>query len=189
MYVSSVAMATRSAAIRLRIDPSLSRLAYRCYPDGCPRNRTCCVGLEVTVSRGERRVVDSLMDEVARLVPGLRQAGSYEDVFAEEGEEIRIEPRDERGTCPFLFQRRDHALCALHSVALQSGRDVTAVKPRACRHWPLIVERQGKGLCIKVHPDAQAIGCVAALADLPDQPSIRIAFAREIAELRRLVQG
>src|SRR5262249_1475201 len=39
----------------LVLDRSLSDLAYRCWPDGCPRDRTCCVGLIVEVSRREVR--------------------------------------------------------------------------------------------------------------------------------------
>jgi hypothetical protein len=31
----------------LALDPQLSRLAYRCFPDGCPRDRTCGIGLAV----------------------------------------------------------------------------------------------------------------------------------------------
>lgn len=168
------------------VDPALSRLAYRCHPDGCPRDRTCCVGLVVSVSRHEVRVIDSLMDELGRLVPSLRGAGGYADVFAREAGEIEIEPRDERGTCPFLFRAGGRALCSIHRVAVATGRDVAAVKPRACRHWPLVLERCGRRLRIGIHPDAQAIGCVAPLAALPGQPSMRQAFAAEIEELRRL---
>ncbi len=107
-------MASRTTAgIRIELDASLSRLAYRCHPHGCPRDRTCCVGLEVAVSRREVSVVDSLMDEVVRLVPRLRQGAGYADVFSEEAGEIHIEPRDERGTCPFLFRTQGHAPYAL----------------------------------------------------------------------------
>lgn len=182
-------MAVRPATTPIDVDPALSRLAYRCFPDGCPRDRTCCVGLAVSVSRREVRVIDALMDEVARLVPRLRQAGGFADVFTEEGGEIQIEPRDELGTCPFLIRKRDHALCALHSVALRSGRAIAAVKPRACRHWPLVIEARGHRLRIAVHPSAEAIGCVAPLAALPGQPSMREAFAAEIDELLRLARG
>lgn len=75
-------------------------------------------------------------------------------------------------------------------MALRSGRAVEAVEPRACRHWPLVIEsRDGRNLRIAVHFDAESIGCVAPLATLPGQPSIRVAFAAEIAELRQLVLG
>jgi hypothetical protein len=119
-------------------------------------------------------------------VPSLRRDDGYADVLIDDAGEIELEPRDERGTCPFLFRRRGRALCAIHHVALQTGRAVTSVKPRACRHWPLILERRGRRLWISVHPDAQQIGCVAPLSELPDQPSIRDAFASEIAELTSL---
>jgi hypothetical protein len=171
------------------IDPALSRLAYRCYPNGCPRDRTCCVGLAVSVSRREMRVIDSLMDELARLVPALRDGRGYADVFVDDADGIQIEPRDEAGTCPFLFRTRDRALCAIHRTAQHSGRDVAAIKPRACRHWPLTLERQGRAVRVTVHPDAQMIGCIAPIADLPGQPSIREAFADEIAELQRFSFG
>lgn len=173
--------------LRISVDPALARLAYRCHPDGCPRDRTCCVGLTVSVSRGEMRVIDSLMDEVGRLVPSLRRGGAYADVFTDGDDGLELEPRDERGTCPFLFRRHGRALCALHAVALRGGRAVAAVKPRACRHWPLVVTARGRVLHIGVHPDAQRIGCVAPLAALPGQPSLRAAFAAEIAELRVLL--
>jgi len=171
----------------IAIDPRLSRLAYRCFPNGCPRGRTCCVGLTVEVSRREMRVVDSLMDELARIAPALRRGRKFVNVFADDGDGLQIEPQDEAGTCPFLFGRDGRALCAIHDTALRTGRAVAAVKPQACRHWPLVLEARGRGLRITVHPSAQRMGCVAPLAELPGQPSVRKAFAAEIAELRRLV--
>lgn len=173
----------------LRIDRKLSRFAYRCFPDGCPRGGTCCVGLAIEVSRREMRIVDSLMPELARLVPSLRQGQSYANVFTADEGRVEIEPRDEAGTCPFLFGRSGRALCAIHATALALGRDVAAVKPRACRHWPLVVEKRGRGLWITLHPSAQRMGCVAPAADLPGQPTMRDAFAAEIDELRRLLRG
>lgn len=132
------------------------------------------------------RIIDSLMDELAKLVPALRETDGFADVFVPDGAAMLIEPRDEQGTCPFLYRARDHAWCAIHHLAQRSGRSVAAIKPRACRHWPLVLERDRHGVRITVHPDAMAIGCVAPLAELPGQPSIRAAFAGEIAELRRL---
>ncbi len=171
------------------VDPSLDELAYRCHPDGCPRDRTCCVGLAIEVSRREIRVIDSLMDELARLVPELRAGASYANVFVGEGRTHQIDPVDEEGTCPFLYRTRRHALCAIHSTALASGRSVAATKPRACRHWPLVLERRGRAVHITVHPDAQAIGCVVPHAQMPGQPSVREAFGAEIAEIERLAGG
>ena len=46
--------------VRFVLDPKLERYAYRCFPDGCPRDRTCCVGLAVEVSKREVRAIDSL---------------------------------------------------------------------------------------------------------------------------------
>ncbi len=182
-------MLSRPRRTTILIDPVLSRLAYRCYPNGCPSGRTCCVGLAVSVSRSEIRIIDSLMDELARLVPGLRQGKGYANVFTDDVGDEQIDPRDELGTCPFMLRKGGHALCALHHLALQSERDVAAVKPRACRHWPLLLVRRGRGFRITVHADAERIGCVAPVADLPGQPSMRTAFAAEIDELRRLVRG
>ena len=178
-------MARRSSVIQ--VDASLSRLGYRCYPNGCPRDRTCCVGLAVAVSRREIRRIDALMDAVARVLPALREGGGYADVFVEEDGGTHIEPRDERGTCPFLCRHGGRALCAIHHVALQSGRSVSSVKPQACRHWPLVLDARRGVLRITVHPDAQVIGCVAPCALLPEHPSMREAFATEIEEIRQLV--
>lgn len=171
------------------VDPQLSQLAYRCYPDGCPPDRTCCVGLAVDVSRREMRVIDSLMDELARLLPDLRDGRGYANVFTDESAAVQIEPQDEDGTCPFLLRTQDHALCSIHHLALRTGRSVAAVKPRACRHWPLVLESAGPSVRITIHPDAETMGCVAPLAELPGQPSMRQAFAAEIEEIRRLARG
>ena len=135
------------------------------------------------------RIVDSLMDELARLVPALRRGRGFANVFQADEGVVEIEPRDEAGTCPFLFGRNGRALCAIHPTALALGRDVAAVKPRACRHWPLVLETRGRGLWITVHPSAESMGCVAPAADLPEQPTMRQAFASEIDEIRRLVAG
>lgn len=167
------------------VDPLLHRLAYRCHPDGCPRDRTCCVGLVVEVTRGEMRVIDSLMDELARLRPSLRVADGYANVFVDDPPGALIEPCDERGTCPFLFRRGQHALCAIHHLAIRTGRNVARVKPAACRHWPLVLEPAGGRVRITVHPNARTIGCVAPRAELPGHPSVAEAFAPEIDELRR----
>jgi hypothetical protein len=169
------------------LDPRLSRFAYRCFPNGCPRERTCCVGLTVEVARREMRIIDSLMDELARLAPALRRHRGFANVFVDDGDGLQIEPRDESGTCPFLFGRDGRALCAIHATALRTGRDVATVKPQSCRHWPLVLQRAAGGLRISLHPNAERLGCVAPRAELPGQPTVREAFATEIAELRRLV--
>ena len=184
---ANVLSSSRMASVIL--DRDLSRFAYRCFPDGCPRDRTCCVGLTIEVTRREIRVIDSMMDELARLVPRLRQGRAFANVFVDDGDGPQIEPRDEAGTCPFLFGRARHALCAIHAVAVPTGRDVAAVKPQACRHFPLVLRKHGRGVRIALHPSAERLGCVAPLAELPGQPAIRDAFAAEIAELRRLVTG
>jgi len=170
--------------VRLTIDPLLDRLAYRC-PDGCPAGRTCCIGLAVEVSRREVRAIDSLMDELARLVPSLRADGEFESVFVDDPPSVLIEPRDDRGTCPFLFRRAGKSLCSIHTLALETGRSVPAVKPAACRHWPLVLEPSRGGVRITVHASAAGIGCVAPRAELPGHPSVREAFTREIEELTR----
>lgn len=182
-------MRAPSPPTRIVVDPLLDRVAWRCFPDGCPADRTCCVGLAIEVSRREMRVIDSLMDELARVVPELREGDGYANVFDVDAGTVQIEPRDEDGTCPFLYRAAGRALCSIHSVALATGRDVAAVKPRACRHWPLVLERRGATVRVTVHPEAQAIGCVAPCAALPGQPTVRRSFAAEIAELQALAAG
>lgn len=169
---------------RLVLGRTLDTLAYRCWPDGCPRGRTCCVGLVVEASRHEVRAIDSLMDELARLLPHLRAADGYASVFVDDPPGYVIETGDD-GTCPFLLRTRGHALCAIHHLALRTGRPVTAVKPAACRHWPLLLEVDRGIVRLGVQPAARRIGCVAPRRELPGQPSVREAFAAEIAELCR----
>ncbi len=167
---------------RIVLDPSLSRLAYRCYPDGCPRNRTCCVGLVVELSRREMRAIDTLMDELARLVPRLREDDGFANVFLDDPPGVVIEAEDD-DACPFLMRTRSHALCSIHHLALATNRRVTAVKPAACRHWPLTLERAGADVRLRVHAAAERIGCVAPVAELPGQPTVLEAFRDEIAEI------
>src|SRR5216117_1942064 len=112
-----VCIASSMRALRFVLDPSLTELGYRCYPDGCPRGRTCCVGLVVEVSRREVRAIDTLMDELARLVPALRESRGFANVFVDDAPDLVIESRED-GACPFLFRTRDHALCSIHHVAL-----------------------------------------------------------------------
>jgi hypothetical protein len=169
---------------RLIVDRTLDALAYRCWPDGCPRDRTCCVGLVVETSRREVRAIDSLMDELARLLPSLREADGYANVLVDDPPGYVIEARDD-GSCPFLLRTRRHALCAIHSLALRTGRPVASVKPAACRHWPLRLEVARGGVRLTVQESARAIGCVAPRRELPGQPSVREAFAAEIVELCR----
>lgn len=165
------------------LDPCLRSLAYRCS-QGCPRGRTCCSGLAVEVTRREVRAIDSIMDEVARLVPSLRDEDGYENAFVDDPPHLLIEPRED-GSCPFLHRTRTRALCSIHTVALNTGRPVPSVKPASCRHWPLLVEPEdgGRRLRITVQPSARGIGCVAPAADLPGHPSVLEAFRGEIREV------
>jgi Fe-S-cluster containining protein len=167
-------------------DPVLDRLSYRC-PEGCPPGRSCCVGLVVEVSRREVRAIDSLMDELAALVPALRDGEEYANVFVDDPPDVVIEGRAD-GSCPFLYRTRRHTLCSIHSVALATGRAVPAVKPAACRHWPLMLEVHRGRVRVTIQPAAERIGCVAPRAQLPDHPTVAEAFAAELAELDRAAQ-
>ena len=174
--------------LQLVVDRALDALAYRCWPDGCPRHRTCCVGLVVETSRREVRAIDSLMDELARLLPALRERDGFASVFIDDPPGYVIESRDD-GSCPFLLRDRRHALCAIHSLALATRRPVASVKPAACRHWPLRLDVESgperRTVRLTVQETAQAMGCVAPRRELPGHPSVRQAFAAEIAELCR----
>jgi hypothetical protein len=167
---------------RFILDPSLEKLAYRCWPDGCPRGFTCCVGLTVEVSRREVRAIDSLMDELAKLKPTLREGRKYASVFVDDPPDVLIEA-DDRGACPFLRQTRQHSLCSIHELALATGRDVPSVKPAACRHWPVALVADGDAIRVTVQPAARRIGCVAPRRELPGQPSVLEAYREEILEM------
>jgi Fe-S-cluster containining protein len=171
------------SSVRFVLDPRLESYAYRCFPDGCPRDRTCCVGLAVEVSKREVRAIDSLMDELARIVPALRDDDGYASVFvAEEPPDLLIESDDD-GACPFLYRTKKNALCSIHSLALETGRHVPDVKPAACRHWPVMLERDGDDVRVTLQPHAVTIGCVAPRAELPGKPSVLEAYREEIAEM------
>lgn len=172
-------------ARRLLIDRSLRVLAYRCWPDGCPSGRTCCTQLVPEVSRRERGAIDAIMDELAAIVPRLRErAGRYANVFVDDPPGCVIEA-GERG-CPFLHRAGGRALCGIHTLALRTRRPVASVKPASCRHWQLgLAPARGGRVRVFVDPAALRIGCVAPRADLPGQPTVLEAFAAEVAELER----
>lgn len=177
--------AARPAAPRHRfiLDPKLERYAYRCFPDGCPRDRTCCVGLAVEVSKREVRAIDSLMDELARIVPTLRDEDGYASVFVDEEPPDLLIESDDDGACPFLYRTKKNALCSIHSLALATNRHVPDVKPAACRHWPVMLERDGNDVRVTLQPHAVKIGCVAPRSELPGKPSVLEAYREEIAEM------
>jgi len=169
--------------VRFVLDRSLTALAYRCWPSGCPRGRTCCHGLVLELSRREVRAIDSLMDELARVVPRLRdRRGGYRNVFVEEPPGYVVDHDEHRG-CPFLLRTPTHSLCSIHAVALETGRRVDTVKPAACRHWPITLEPDGRAVRVTVHEAAQKIGCVAPRRALPGHPTVLEAFRAEITEL------
>ena len=168
---------------RFILDAKLERYAYRCFPDGCPRDRTCCVGLAVEVSKREVRVIDSLMDELARIVPTLREDDGYASVFVDEEPPDLLIESDDDGACPFLYRTKKNALCSIHSLAIATGRSVPDVKPAACRHWPVMLERDGDMVRVTVQPHALKIGCVAPRRELPGKPSVLEAYREEIAEM------
>jgi hypothetical protein len=164
-------------------DPCLDALAYRCSA-GCPRGRTCCNGLAVEVTRREVRAIDGILDEVARLVPDLRDGDEYENAFVDDPPDLLVDPRPD-GSCPFLYRTRTRSLCSIHTIALETGRALPSVKPASCRHWPLLLEPHGRGVRLTVQPAARGIGCVAPRRELPGHPSVREAFRDEIEEILR----
>lgn len=178
------AAARRSAAAPgFVLDPKLEAYAYRCFPNGCPRDRTCCVGLAVEVSPREVRAIDTLMDELAHLVPSLREDDGYANVFVDDDPPDLLIEADDHGACPFLMRTRRHALCSIHHLALRTGRAVPDFKPAACRHWPVMLERDGRDVRVTIQPHAMRVGCVAPRHELPGQPTVLEAYRDEIAEM------
>ena len=174
---------TSKRKARILLDASLTDYAYRCWPNGCPRGFTCCSGLTIELSRREMRAVDTVMDEVAVLVPALRaEEGEYENVFVDDPPDMIIEALED-GTCPFLRRTRTNSLCSIHTIALQTGRDVPSIKPGACRHWPVMLEQAGQDVRVKLQPAAEKIGCIGPVAELPDNPTVLEAYRAEIEEM------
>ena len=164
------------------LDPSLSRLAYRCWPDGCPRGKTCCMGLVLEASSREVRAIDSLMDELAQVLPQLRDGDGYRSLFVDDPPGYVVEHDETRG-CPFLLHTKTRSLCAIHRVAVETGRPVASVKPAGCRHWPVTLEPDGRVVRVMVQPAARRFGCVGPRRAHPDKPTVLEAFRAEITEL------
>lgn len=173
-------MASRSPFL---LDRKLTDYAYRCWPNGCPRGFTCCKGLTIELSRQEMRAVDTVMDEVAELVPALRtEDGEFENVFVDDPPDLIIEARED-GSCPFLRRTRHHSLCSIHTVALETGRSVPSVKPGACRHWPVMLEQAGSRIRVTLQPAAERIGCIVPRTEMPGNPTVLEAYREEIEEM------
>ncbi len=177
-----MAAAARTSKPVFVFDRSLYDLAWRCWPDGCPRGRTCCVGLTVEVTRREIRAVDSLMDELTALIPDLEGEDGYVDAFVDDGPQWVIDSGED-GACPFLLRTRKHALCSIHHLALATGRRVVDWKPAACRHWPILLRPEGRRVRVLVQPAAHRIGCVAPVAELPGHPTVFEAYREELEEI------
>jgi hypothetical protein len=138
--------------------------------------------LVLELSRREVRVIDSMMDELARVAPRLRDRRGYRNVFVEDPPGFVVD-HDEHNGCPFLVRTKTRSLCAIHSVALASGRRVDAVKPAACRHWPITLVPDGRRIRVTVQEAAPRIGCVVPRVELPGHPTVLEAFRPEIEEL------
>ena len=174
--------ARAASGTRFVFDRSLRELAYRCHPDGCHRDRTCCVGLAVEVTRSEIRVIDGLMDELAGVLPSLRDDEGYVDAFVEDPPQWLFETEDD-GACPFLQRTPTHSLCSIHGLALAHREPVANWKPASCRHWPITLRAEGARVRVLVHPAALSIGCVAPVAELPGQPTVLEAYREELIEI------
>ncbi|MFP6665500.1 MAG: hypothetical protein VCC00_15010 [Deltaproteobacteria bacterium] len=168
---------------RFLLDRSLTDYAYRCWPNGCPRGFTCCVGLTIELSAREVRAIDTVMDEVAERIPALRAAdGTYENVFVDDPPELIIEAHED-GSCPFLCRTSKSSLCSIHSIALETGREIKSVKPGACRHWPVMLEQAGGSIRVRLQPVAEKIGCIVPRAEMPQNPTVLEAYREEIEEM------
>lgn len=140
------------------------------------------MGLVLEASKREVRAIDSLMDELARVLPDLRDGDGYQSLFIEDPPGYVVDHDEERG-CPFLFTTKTHSLCAIHAVALDSGRPVASVKPAGCRHWPVTLEPRGDVVRVTVQPAARRFGCVGPVGTNPGKPTVLEAFRDEITEL------
>ncbi len=139
---------------------ALYRIAHRCVPGKCRRDRCCCASYEIVVDPDEIGRIIGYMPAASRYAPLLGSGSRLENVFEENPEDgTYTVDADEDGLCVFAYgDRRRGVLCSLHTAALDLGLPHSRTKPVSCVLWPLAIT-EDRPLVLSVAEDAFRFPC------------------------------
>ena len=117
-----------------------------CDPGLVKGLRSCCNHLHVDLTRAEIDSIQQLLPAIVRVMeagdqsPGLKLLAAEENGFVEMSEDFVPQLAKHKWGCVFAYREKGEAFqCAVHAAALAEGTKVSAVKPKICSFWPLVL--------------------------------------------------
>ncbi len=138
--------------------PALLELEHRCDPALCGDSPCCGAGYEVCLGEDELPAVVGAM-ALARRYARRLHTREGENPFEELLPGLYRLDVAEDGRCLFAYVAGGgELLCSLHTAALANELEVSSVKPRSCRLWPLASSGSTPGY-LGVDPGAYRFPC------------------------------
>jgi hypothetical protein len=126
---------------------SLRSVEHDC--DCCASGESCCCSTyEVCVTAAEMRRIIRIMPEAVKFCPHLERSDGYDNVFEYVEPGLYAIDTTEDGLCLFAYRAKRKTRCALHSVGVERGIPLSAVKPKACLLWPLTFSEGAEALSL-----------------------------------------
>ncbi|NMB75345.1 MAG: DUF3109 family protein [Myxococcales bacterium] len=140
------------------VDAAVLKTRFACVPERCApgpgrgRFRSCCADIDLLLTPAERKPLEKnirqLSSELLRHEPRLtpNERGQVE-LFDATGEVLRRPGK----RCVFsVIDRRARIRCRLHAFAKRSQLPLSALQPRSCRLFPLVLVNLGRAVLLTV---------------------------------------
>jgi hypothetical protein len=115
-----------------------SLLSVDTHCGGCAKGeRCCCASYDVCVTAEEMKRIIRYLPEAAKYCPHLATAGGYDNIFDEDERGLFSIDTTEDGLCLLAYWSDRRVHCSLHTVAIELGLPLSAIKPKVCLLWPL----------------------------------------------------
>ncbi|MDP2308043.1 MAG: hypothetical protein Q8P18_18605 [Pseudomonadota bacterium] len=124
--------------------PALAQ-AWTCATGACtpgrraPNARSCCADLELAPTAPERAAIDAALPEIAAFLAPRDPRWAEGAPAIYEGDAVRRPGKAGDRRCVFAGMGPDGLYCGLHALEDASGRARGALKPLACRLFPLVL--------------------------------------------------
>lgn len=136
---------------------ALRRLQHECT--GCQDTGRCCCGVyDICVTRAEMERIVGCLPQAVAYCPRLAADDGYENIFERLAPDLFLIDTDENERCVFTYSAGGQIRCALHTVAVDLGLPLNALKPHSCLLWPLALSERPP-LVLGVHVDALRFAC------------------------------